>query len=62
MLLLGDFTPKRGGARTERKRDGHTSVHCDFPAAGTYDVRLDANRQRYGTFAYAGAVEVNARP
>jgi hypothetical protein len=37
-------------------------LHCDFPAAGTYDVRLYANVQQYGTYAYAGAVEVNARP
>jgi transglutaminase/protease-like cytokinesis protein 3 len=62
VFLLGDFTPKHGGARTECKGDQHTSLHCDFPAAGTYDVRLYANVKRYGTYAYAGSVEVNARP
>jgi hypothetical protein len=62
VFLLGDFTPKHGGPRTECKGDRHTSLHCDFPAAGTYDVRLYANAKQFGTYAYAGSVEVNARP
>ncbi len=62
VFVLGDFTPKHGTARTECKGDQHTAMHCDFPAAGTYDVRLYANDKRYGTYAYAGSVEVNARP
>jgi transglutaminase-like putative cysteine protease len=62
VFVLGDFTPKRGGARTECKGDMHAALHCDFPASGTYDVRLYANDKRYGTYAYAGSVEVNARP
>ena len=62
VFVLGDFTPKHGTGRTECKGDQHTAMHCDFPTAGTYDVRLYANEKRYGTYAYAGSVEVNARP
>lgn len=62
VFLLGDFTPKHGSVRIECTGDKHTSLHCDFPAAGTYDVRLYTNVKPYGTYAYAGAVEVNARP
>jgi transglutaminase-like putative cysteine protease len=62
VFVLGDFTPKHGGTRTECKGDQHTALHCDFPVSGTYDVRLYANDKRYGTYAYAGSVEVNARP
>jgi hypothetical protein len=62
VFVLGDFTPKHGTTRTECKGDHHTALHCDFPASGTYDVRLYANDKRYGTYAYAGSVQVNARP
>ena len=62
VFVLGDFTPKHGGTRTECKGDQHAALHCDFPASDTYDVRLYANDKRYGTYAYAGSVEVNARP
>jgi hypothetical protein len=62
VFVMGDFTPKHGGTRTECKGDLHTSLRCDFPAPGTYDVRVYANDKRYGTYAYGGSVEVNARP
>ncbi|MBX3192266.1 MAG: hypothetical protein KF819_35075 [Labilithrix sp.] len=62
VFLLADYAPKTGGARVECAGNRHTTMRCDFPAAGTYDVRLYANHERYGTYAYAGAVQVNARP
>jgi transglutaminase-like putative cysteine protease len=62
VFLLADYEPKNGGKRVECKGDKHTSVHCDFPAAGTYDLRLYANTKQFGTYAYAGSVQVNARP
>lgn len=62
VFVLADFSPKRGGPRTECKGDRHANVHCDFPAAGTFDVKLYANAQQYGSYAYVGSVEVNARP
>ena len=62
VFVLADFQPKGGGARTECKGDKHVQVHCDFPATGTYDVRLYANVKQYGSYTYVGAVEVNARP
>jgi hypothetical protein len=61
VFLLADFSSKHGGARTDCKGDGKTTFHCTFPAAGTYDVRLYVNRERYGSYAYAGSVEVNAQ-
>ncbi len=60
-FLLADFQPKNGGARTDCKGDGKTTFRCSFPAAGTYDVRLYVNAKQYGSYAYAGSVEVNAR-
>lgn len=60
-FLLADFAPKAGGNKVECKGDAHAQFHCDFPAAGTYDVRLYVNHERYGTYAYAGGVEVNSR-
>jgi transglutaminase-like putative cysteine protease len=62
VFLLADFEPKGGGKRVECKGDRHTKVHCDFPAAGTYDVRLYANTKQYGNYTYAASVQVNARP
>lgn len=62
VFLLADFAPKHGGAKVDCKGDKHTAVHCDFPAAGTYDVKLYANSEQYGSYAYVGSVEVNARP
>jgi transglutaminase-like putative cysteine protease len=62
VFLLADFEPKGGGKRTECRSDRHTQLHCDFPAAGTYDVRLYANPKQYGTYTYTGSVQVNARP
>jgi transglutaminase-like putative cysteine protease len=61
VFLLADYGPKNGGARTNCKGDNKSSFQCSFPAAGTYDVRLYVNRERYGTYAYAGSVEVNAQ-
>lgn len=62
VFLLADFAPKHGGPKIDCKGDKHTTMHCDFPAAGTYDVKLYANVQQYGSYAYVGSVEVNARP
>lgn len=62
VFLLADFEPKKGGKRVECKGDRHTKVHCEFPAAGTYDVRLYANTKQYGNYTYAASVQVNARP
>lgn len=61
-FLLSDFRQKGGGAAGDCKGDHHTAMHCDFPAAGTYDVRLYASGKRYGTYDFAGSVQVNARP
>jgi transglutaminase-like putative cysteine protease len=60
-FLLADYEPKHGGPRTDCKGDQRTTFRCAFPAAGTYDVRLYVNGQQYGSYAYAGSVEVNAR-
>ena len=62
VFVLADFQPKGGGTRTECKGDKHLQVHCDFLAAGTYDVRLHTNAKQYGSYTYVGAIEVNARP
>lgn len=62
VFLLADFAPKRGGPKVDCKGDKHTTIHCDFPTAGTYDVKLYANVEQYGSYAYVGSVEVNARP
>ena len=37
-------------------------VRCRFPSAGRYDVKLFANDQQYGSFAYAGSLGVNNDP
>lgn len=51
------------GARRECSGDPHGAhVRCAFPSAGTYDVRLYVNERQYGTYAQAGAIQVNARP
>ena len=62
VFVLADYEPKRGGARVECRSDKHKEIRCDFPEAGTYDVRLYATTEQYGKYAYVGAVEVNARP
>ena len=63
VFLLADFVPKQGGMKVDCKGgDQHSQIHCDFPAAGTYDVRLYGNPVKYGSYAYLGSVEVNARP
>jgi transglutaminase/protease-like cytokinesis protein 3 len=62
VFLLADFEPHGGGMRTECKGDRHAQLRCDFPAAGTYDVRLYANPKQYGTYVYTGSVQVNSRP
>jgi hypothetical protein len=60
--LLADYEPKSGGARTSCDGDRHRSMRCKFAAPGTYDVKLYVNDAQYGTYAYAGSIEVNARP
>lgn len=60
--LMADFQPKSGGRSSNCNGNGHTSFHCEFPDPGTYDVHLYASRERYGTYEYAGSVEVNAQP
>jgi transglutaminase/protease-like cytokinesis protein 3 len=60
--LLVDYHPKGGGRATKCAGDQHTAMRCSFAAAGTYDVDLYVNDQQFGTYAYAGSVEVNARP
>ena len=62
VFLLADFAPKQGGPKVDCRGDRHTVVHCDFATAGTYDVKLYANAGQYGSYAYVGSVEVNARP
>jgi transglutaminase-like putative cysteine protease len=66
-FVMADFVPKGApdgarGLKRDCSGDGHTSLRCTFPAAGTYDVRLYVNDAKYGTYEYAGGVEVNARP
>jgi hypothetical protein len=63
VFLLADFEPKGGGARTDCRGDGKTTFRCTFggQGTGTYDVRLYVNRAQFGTYGYAGSVEVNAR-
>ena len=62
VFILAAYTPKGGGAKVECKTNEHTSVHCDFGSPGIYDVRLYANRDKYGSYPYVGSLEVNARP
>ena len=62
VFILADFTPKAGGPKVDCKTNEHTTVRCDFHSPGTYDVKLYANHDRYGTYGYVGALQVNARP
>lgn len=70
--LLVAYEPKQGGksercavrrsAVTRSTANEHTTAHCTFPAAGTYDVSFFVNEKEFGDYAYAGSVQVNARP
>jgi transglutaminase/protease-like cytokinesis protein 3 len=62
VFLLVSYTPKRGGLRTWCDGNKHTVMRCDFTSASSYDVRLFVNANESGSYAYAGSVEVNARP
>ncbi|MBX3226830.1 MAG: hypothetical protein KF837_05935 [Labilithrix sp.] len=60
-FLLADVQPKQGGERTKCEVSPPAAVRCALPADGSYDLRVYANAQRYGTYEYVGAIQVNAR-
>lgn len=72
--LLASYTPHGGGAKTrcessgsarsaaeQREGDNRSKFACTFAAPGTYDVSFFVNGEEYGTYAYAGSVQVTAR-
>ncbi len=61
-FLLVAYEPKQGGKSERCTTNKHTTAHCTFPAAGTYDVNFFVNEKELGQYAYAGSVQVNARP
>ncbi len=61
-FLMADWQPHGGGEAVPCTGNDHTAFHCVFPAKSTYDVRLYASQAQYGSYAYAGSVQVNARP
>ena len=64
-IVIADFEPHgrpSGRKRSECRGDGHTKARCDFPSAGTYDVRLFARAKQSDDYTYVGSVQVNARP
>ncbi|MBX3225322.1 MAG: hypothetical protein KF795_32760 [Labilithrix sp.] len=66
VFLLVSFEPHRsayggGGPSVRCETDAHTRARCDFPATGTYDVHLFANRTASGTYEHVASVQVNAR-
>ena len=62
VFLLADSKLKGGGGGGDCAGDHHTSFRCNFATAGTYDVRLYVSPKQYGSYEYAGSVQVNARP
>ncbi len=65
-FLIVDFEPRgsRGGAASTRcgssVEGGRVRAHCEFPATGTYDVHLFANKERAGTYVHVASVQANA--
>lgn len=63
-LLIGFTSPNGGrvehcGTATDRASSAAT---CTFPASGTYGVNFFVSETQIGTYEFAGAVQVNARP
>jgi hypothetical protein len=56
---LGDASSK--GERCEVKGTDAVDIRCTFAAPGAYNINLFAGPQPYGTFAYVGKIQVNAR-
>jgi len=57
-------TAALAGSEDERRCTGdrHTRFRCEFPAPGTYDVRLYVNSAEFGTYRFGGSVQANASP
>lgn len=62
-FLLARRGPKGGDEHDEAECEVHdgprAKVHCAFPAAGTWEVRLFSNESPYGSFRSVARVEVN---
>ncbi len=62
LFIIVNYTPHGGGPKTACEGNSHTRLRCNFAAAGQYDVRIFMNREQYGSYAFGGSVQVNARP
>jgi Transglutaminase-like superfamily len=63
LFTLADFTPPgytgSDGTRCEVKGRDDLRVHCAFPSAGRYTVRLFSNTEEAGTYHFIGQVDAN---
>jgi len=50
-----------GGTRCQVNPGSEVRILCHFATSGNWRVKLFMNRQRYGSFAYAGQIMVNSR-
>jgi hypothetical protein len=65
MFMLADYAPIKAtnaqGTRCQVNQGPEVRINCKFSRQGNWRVNLFLNRERYGSFAYAGQIMVNSR-
>jgi transglutaminase/protease-like cytokinesis protein 3 len=63
LFTLATFHAASGEKQRCTVTDGVVSnIHCALPAAGSYQVLLFSNDQRYGDYHFIGQIEANLEP